>query len=665
LCQIEHELLFKHMKRVMKKSLLVAAAFVALFSFVKGQANTDPVLMTVGNEKVTLSEFKYIFEKNNNSTSVTKEALDEYLDLFIKFKLKVKEAKDLKLDTIASFKNELNGYVDQLAMPYLKDKESEGMFVKEIYDRSKSDLKIRHILIKMTECPTPADTLAAYNNALKIRKDILKSKDFEGAAKKSSQDTVSGKNGGLLGFYSAMTLYYGLENAAYNLKAGEVSMPVRTGQGYHLIKVDEIRPARGKVKVAHIFIRANKTETDAYKIAKSRIDEAYSKLNAKEDWASVCKTYSEDYKTAPTGGELQQFGINQMVQEFEDASFGLKNPGDYSAPFETQYGFHIVKLVSKENGGTFDQAKPAIEKEFGKSKRYDMVKAAFVNKLKKEYSFAENKDFLKKLEETAALNKNNLDKSSLLKFSNITLFTFKGGEVKSNDLITSVTDKIGDKPIDYCTFKKKMYDDFVANKLTNYKKSQLPAENYDFKMLVNEYTEGILLFNLMDQNVWTKSVKDTVGLKQFHEANKSKYMWGERADVYIVDCKNDDVEKLARKLAPKVLAGKLTKDKFLATLNKKVKDNVFIIDGLYSKGENTLVDGAGFTKAISPTEKKDGKTRFGIVYNIRQPEPKSLKEAKGLIISDYQTYLEEEWIKSLRAKYPVSVNKDILYKLVK
>jgi peptidyl-prolyl cis-trans isomerase SurA len=433
------------MKRTIKKSVLLTIAFFTVLGFAKAQSTIDPVLMTVGNEKVTLSEFKYIFEKNNNSAKITKEALDEYLDLFIKFKLKVKEAKDMKMDTVASFRNELNGYIDQLAAPLMKDKEAELGFVKEMYDRSLNDLKIRHIVIKLGECPTPADTLAAYNKALSIRKDILKSKDFEGAAKKLSQDTVSGKNGGLLGFYSGMMLFYPLESQAYKLKIGEISMPVRTSQGYHLVKIDEIRPARGKVKVAHIFIRANKAEVDAYKLAKTRIDEAYAKIQKGEDWAAVTKVYSEDYKTAPTGGELQPFGINQMVTEFEDVAFGLKNPGDYSAPFESQYGFHIVKLIEKNKTLTFEEARPELEKTFAKSKRAEMLKTAFINKLKKEYAVVENKDFMKKLEETAALNKNNLDRSMLLKFSDMPLFSYKGGDVKSTELITMATDKLGDQ----------------------------------------------------------------------------------------------------------------------------------------------------------------------------------------------------------------------------
>jgi len=650
----------------MKRSWLFVTAFIGLIGFAKAQTNNDPILMTVGDEKVTLSEFKYIFEKNNNNAKVTKEALDDYLELFTKFKLKVKEAKDMKMDTIATFRNELKGYVDQLANPYLKDKDAESKYIKEIYDRQQFDVKVSHILIKVKDCALPADTLAAYNKIMKIRKDILKLKDFDAEAKKLSEDTVSAKNGGVLGYFTAMTLFYNLETVAYNLKPGEVSMPVRTSQGYHLIKVDDKRPARGKVKVAHIFITANKSSNpDSYKAAKVRIDEAYAKLKNGEDWTTITKTYSEDYKSAPNGGEIASFGINQMVQEFEDVAFNLQNPGDYSMPFETQYGFHIVKLISKDKSASYDDAKPEIEKAFGKSKRYELVKTSFVNKMKKDYGFVENPEFMKKLKETAALNKNNIDKSILQKFNNMVLFTYKGGEVKSDEFISATIGKIGETPIDICSFEKSNYTPYIADKMIAYKKSQLANENYDFKMLVNEYTEGILLFNLMDQNVWSKSVKDTTGLKAFHEVNKNKYMWGQRASVYIIDCKDANAEKAARKLAPKLLEGKITKEKFLATLNKKVKDNVFIIDAIYSKGDNATVDNAGFTKGILATEVKDGKTRFMIVHSIKEQEPKTLKEAKGLVISDYQTYLEEEWIKSLRTKYPVKVNKDVLYQLVK
>lgn len=648
---------------MMKKFFLIA--FIATNLLVTAQTN-DPIVMTVGDEKVTLSEFEYIFKKNNNATTITKQSLDEYMDLFVKFKLKVKEAKDMKMDTAYAFRQELSGYVDQLAQPYLKDKLAEERVIREIYDRSQWDLKIKHIVVKLPDCPTAKDTLEAYNKILGYRKEILKKKNFEEIAQKYSSDSVSAKKGGLIGYFTGMMLNYQFETEAYRLKIGEVSNIVRTTQGYHLIKVEDKRPARGKVKVGHIFIRADEKDTAMRKAAMIRIDEIYSKLQAGGKWEELCKNFSEDTKNSANGGELPAFGINQMVQNFEDAAFNLNNPGDYSKPVPSAYGFHIIRLIEKPKLGTFEEAKTEIGKVLAKSRRFEIVQTDFVNQLKKQFSFVENQDFMKKLEAAAEANGMRVDKAMLDKLNNMKLFSYKGGEINSDEFIKISTEKMGDKGTGYCSYKKKNYEDYIKLVLMDYKKSQLPNENKDFKLLVNEYKEGIMLFNIMDAKVWTKSVKDTVGLKAYHDANKTKYMWGERAETMIIDCKNDTVEKAARKLAKKLYEGKITKEKFLSTLNKKSKDNVFILDGLYSKEDNnSFVTSLNFQKGISATEKKDGKTRFAIVKNIRGAEAKTLKESKGVAISDYQTFLEEEWLKSLRAKYNVSIDKNVLYQLAK
>jgi len=624
------------------------------------------VLMTVGNEQVTLSEFEAIFRKNNNNKTITRESLDEYIDLFTKFRLKVKEAKELKMDTSRAFVNELNGYVKQLAQPYLKDKDAEEKLLRETYDRMKTDLKIRHIVVKVSDCANPKDTLAAWNKIDKIRKEIMKTKKFDEAARKYSEDTVSGKNGGLLGYYTALTLAYPFETAAYNLKPGEVSAPVRTSQGYHLIQVDDIRPARGKVRVAHIFISANKKgDQNAYNLAQKRINEAYDKLVAGEDFAAVCKAYSEDYNTSARGGELAPFGINQMVQEFEDASFGLNNPGDFSKPFETSIGFHIVRLVEKGSVPPYEEFKGDLTKNVTKNKRWQTVKDAFTARLKKEYSFEENKDLMTALETEAAKNGGKLTKEQLAAIPDQWAFRIKGKPYMSKELLETVTLKLtAGATIDLCTLNKSYYQPFVAQRLLDYKEANLPAEQSEFRMLVNEYRDGILLFNLMDQKVWTRSVKDTTGLQEYYAQNKNNYMWGERVHAYIIDCKNDTAEQLARKYAVKLSQGKMTKEKFLATVNKKVKDNVFITEGNYSKGDNTVVDAAGWSIGVGATEKKDGKIKFAVIDRIVAPEPKQLREAKGLVISDYQNYLEAEWIRGLQAKYPVTLNKEVLYSLI-
>lgn len=641
----------------------------SLFVLSAASQNADKVVMKVGNEDVMLSEFEYIFKKNNTSKKITKEALDEYLDLFIIFKLKVKEAKELKMDTARSFISELNGYLKQLAVPYLKDREAENNLVKETYERLQKDLKIRHILIRSKECDNPKDTLAAYNKIQAIRKEIAGKKiSFEEAAKKYSQDSTSAPNGGLLGYYTALTLVYPFESEAYRLKVGELSNIVRTNYGYHLIQVDDIRPARGKVKVAHIFIRADKDNKAQVELSSKRIQEAYEKLQAGESFESVAKIYSEDFNTSSKGGVLPPFGINQMVDEFEEAAFALQSPGEYSKPFQTSYGFHIVKLVEKIKIPAFEDYKTELTKILQKQKRWEITKQSMIEKLKKEYGFVENKAWIQKLDAEASKNGEKITREYLLNLPDDKLFEIKGKTYSSKDFVNYVSKKIAsDRPVNYCPIRKKYYPQYIGEKILAYKEENLPNEYPEYRMLVNEYRDGILLFNLMDKMVWGKSMKDTIGLKEFYEKNKHKYMWGERASVIIVDVKDDKVEAKARKLAPNLLNGKMTKEQFSAKLNKKVKDNVILLEGLYTKEDkdkNSLISGMDWTPGIGPTEKKDNKIRFAVITAIIQPQPKTLKEAKGMVISDYQNYLEQEWIKELKSKYKVEVFKDVLYSLI-
>jgi peptidyl-prolyl cis-trans isomerase SurA len=420
------------------------------------------------------------------------------------------------------------------------------------------------------------------------------------------------------------------------------------------------------VKVAHIYIMANKTgDQGAYDLAKKRIEEAYAKIQGGEDFASAVKTYSEDFNSSPRGGEIAPFGINQMVQEFEDAAFNLQNPGDVSKPFETNIGFHIVKLIEKVNVPSYDEYKGELSKVVAKNKRWQTVKDAFTAKLKKEYSVEENPAFMTALENEAAKHGGKLTKEQLAEVPVMWMLKIKGAEISSGEFIGLVGQKLTNgATIDVCTLKKTHYNPYVAQKLIDFKEANLSQEYPEFKMLVNEYRDGILLFNLMDQKVWTRSVKDTTGLQQYYEQNKTKYMWGERVHAYIIDCKSDTAEQLARKYADKLASGKMSKEKFLATVNKKVKDNVFITEGVYSQNDNALVDAIGWKQGVSATEKKDGKIKFAVIDRMVAPQPKLLKEAKGIVISDYQNYLEAEWITELQGKYPVQVNKEVLYTLI-
>lgn len=648
----------------MKHTLALVFTLVLSASLVFSQ-NTDPVLLTVGNDKITLSEFEQIFKKNNTDKKVDKEALDEYIDLFTKFRLKVKQAKDQGMDTTKAFTQELLMYRKQLSQPYLKVTDVEEKLVKEAYDRFNKDVKIRHILIRLPQCAAPKDTLEAYKKLEAIRKDILKNKNFEEAAAKYSQDTITAPKGGLLGYFTALQTAYAFENAYSAMKAGDVSQIVRTSQGYHLLKVDDVRPARGLIQVAHIFIGFDKNNAQSYAAAKQKIEEVYQRLQSGDAFDNLAREYSDDYNTAQKGGELAPFGINRMQPVFEDAAFALKTPGEYSKPFEGPYGFHILKLMEKKGVPEFDVMKNELQKEISKTKRWEVVKQTLINNTKVQYKYELNKDVLTRLETISVKNNGNLSKEEVKNLPVNWLFKLDGKTYSYQDFTESALSKVtADKPLEFCNFSKNYLDPYIDNIVLEYKESNLENEDPRFRGLMSEYRDGILLFNLMDKRVWTKSVEDTTGLKAFYETHKNNYMWGERADAYVIDCLNADVEKQARKLASKLQTGKISKAKFIEQLNKKNNSNIILSEGMYSKGDNTAVDNTGWKAGIGSSVDHNGRIRFAVVKSIVPPQPKALKEAKGLIISDYQAYLENQWIEELRGKYQVNLNKDVLYSLI-
>jgi len=328
---------------------VIIAAFI-----LKANAQTDPVLMNINDKKITKSEFERIFHKNNKDSVADQKAVNEYLDLFINFKLKVLEAEAMGLDTVTSFKQELQSYRKQLTAPYFVDKETEDKLVKEAYDRKKTRIRTSHILIKVPENASPADTLAAYNKAMEIRNKILKGEDFGKLAAEYSQDDVSKVNGGDIGYLTVFTTVLPYENAAYSLKSGEISMPVRSQFGYHIIKVTDKKDNPGDVKVSHIMVIVPRDAKDEdVKKAEAKINEAYQKLQNGEDFAKIAMDYSDDKASAKRGGELPWFGTGRMVPEFESAAFDAK-AGEYTKPFRSAFGFHIIKKTDTRPIASFE-----------------------------------------------------------------------------------------------------------------------------------------------------------------------------------------------------------------------------------------------------------------------------------------------------------------------
>ena len=644
----------------MKTRKLVFTAISAAISFASYAQKGEPVILIVAGEPVTKSDFLYVYNKNNsNGAAIDKKSPVDYMELYINFKLKVKEAVDAGMDTAKAFKQEFSGYQKQLAQPYLTDKAVTENLIKEAYERMKTDVRASHILIKISAEALPKDTLAAWNKINEIRKRALKGEDFGKLAKDLSEDPSAKDNSGDLGYFTSMRMIYPFENGAYNTPVGEISQPVRTKFGYHIIKVVDKRASQGEVKVAHIMIKALKDSgrqaTDA---AEAKANEIYSKLQAGGDFTELCKQFSDDKSNSKKGGELNWFGSGQMVPEFETTAFALKNKDDYSKPVKTDYGWHIIKLLDKKGLPEFKELEGELKQKISKDSRSQMSRTAVINKIKAEYKFKEKKKVLAAFYAVVDTNifngKWTADKAKGLEKE---LFNLGGVKFTQKGFADYLASHQAKRPkTEIQTYVDNMYKQFVEEELIKYEESKLASKYTDYRMLLNEYRDGILLFNHMEQKVWKKAQIDTVGLQKYYETSKDKFQWEERLDAKLFICKNDSVATATRKM---IDAGK-TSDEILADMNKTSKLNLKVEAGKYIKDENDYLDEVKWTNNTIQTVKKDGQTIIVIVNDVLAPGPKTLKEAKGLVTTAYQDYLEKEWIKELRGKYKVEVNKEVL-----
>ncbi len=652
----------------LRKIYVLTFAITCCHMVAQAQTSADPVLMTVAGKNITKSEFEAIYHKNNNkSASADSKSLQDYLELFINFKLKVREAEELGLDTVAAFKNELEGYRKQLAAPYLTDNEVNDMLLKEAYDRMKKDVRASHILIKCDAAALPKDTLIAYNKAIAARNRILKGEDFSKVARELSEDPSAKDNGGDLGYFTSMQMVYTFETAAFSAETNKVSMPVRTRFGYHIILKTDERPNQGQITVAHIMVKTPQKDAavkDTSKTdPKAKIDEMYAKIKAGADFAEMAKQFSDDKGSAKKGGELPMFGTGRMVIEFEKAAFALKNDGDMSMPIQTQYGWHIIKRLSKKELGSFDELKPELKAKIGKDSRSQNGKESMIAKIKKQYNFKENlklrDEFVKVMDTTFFDAK--WKHEAAAKLNKDALFSIGEKTYSQKDFAMYLENHQSKRAkTDFTLLVKDMYKEFVNESCLGYEESKLASKYPEFKALLQEYRDGILLFDLTDKNVWSKAVKDTTGLKVFYEENKSKYMWDTRAEATVYKCATEKVAADVRKMLKDKAKKKYTNDDILKAINKDSQLNLNIETGKYSKGENDIVDKFEWKNGLSANSTVDKQVVFVDFENIIAPTNKSIAEAKGLITADYQNYLEKQWIASLRNKYQFSVDKAVL-----
>lgn len=626
----------------------------------KGDKPAGATVLTIDQENISLEEFENIFRKNNRETAITPAALDEYMELFINFKLKVMEARSLGMDTVKKFITELEGYRATLARPYLTDATLLDRLVNEAYEHTKLEVRASHILVKCDANASAADTLKAYNRAMEMRNRILSGQDFATVAKgKDGSDDPSAKdNGGDLGYFSAFDMVYPFEKAAYDTPVGQLSMPIRTKYGYHIVKPVDTRPSRGEVHVAHIMVREKK-EPNGVENAEKAIREIYEKLKKGESFEDLAAKHSEDASSNKKGGELPWFGANKMVSEFEEASFALKNDGDFSEPFKTTYGWHIAKRLGHKPVQDFKTSEKELKNKVSKDSRSELTRASFVNKLKKDYKYKFNQKTLAPL---IAVADSSVYEGQIKNVANENkiLFQYAGKKFPLSDYIKYLKTRTGVRsklsPKEYVRAEAIR---FAEGELLDYEDQKLEEKYTAFRLLMNEYREGILLFELTDQKVWGKAVKDSVGLENFYNQNKDRFMWARRMDCTIYTCANNEI---AGKVRSMIGEGK-DKVAIAAAINESSQLNLQVEAGIFAAEDKEVLSKIDWKKGLSSNVNSNNQVFVVDVKDILEPSPKKLTEARGMIASEYQNHLEQEWIKELRAKRSIRINKDVLYSI--
>ena len=712
----------------------------------------DETLFSINHLPTSADEFLYVYEKNNfnNDSIYTEKDVDEYFDLFINFKLKVEAAKTAGIDTTKSFLDEFETYKDQLIEPYLTTSVEQEKLVEQAYKRMKYEVDASHILVTVGPEASPEDTIKAYQKMLEIFEKAKSGDDFGVLAQVYSEDPSAKSNKGRLGYFTVFQMVFPFEDAAYTTPIDSISGIIRSRFGYHIIKVHDKRPYSGKVKVSHIMLGIDGSQQDTTSI-RNKIFEIHDQIVGGADWNELCERYSDDQRTKNNGGTLPFIGLRQINDAaFENIAFNLQYPGEVSDPVRSKFGWHIIKLEEKQGLESFEAMKEELVQRVSKDDRSKLATKAVISRLKKEHNFTEFSSVRNQvvmLADSSLLVGNwNVDVDESL--INDSLFSINNTVYKVNSFISNMRKKqqkrTGINPQDYM---HELIDKYIEQSLFTYEEEQLIKNNRDFRMLLNEYYEGILLFDIMNQKVWGKAVEDTLGLREFFNANQHNYYWGKRVNAAIFSTDNKNVLKELRKsvlaesytllaidIDPRIeidvltntsldsmlhlfkkyspstitfyanegssgsaLYGTLKKyfedlgiadsslkdssdalqdNKIRLVLNSRSKKSLEylynkesaltlqVVEGLFESGDNPLIDSVNWQPGIYEVATGEIEN-IVVIYEVLENQPKKLKDVKGLVISDYQNYLEKNWLEELKKEYTVEINERTLDKIKK
>ncbi|WP_338409193.1 peptidylprolyl isomerase [uncultured Flavobacterium sp.] len=649
------------------KNYFVLGLFLLLnFNQVFSQEIKNEELFSIDNKPYFTEEFIRVYNKNIDLVKDdSQKNIDVYFDLFLGYKLKVEKAYKIGLQNSLKYKNELASYRTQLSKNYTSDSKVTEVLKTEAYQRSLKEIKASHILILLDEFALPADTLIAYNKALEIKNKISEGLSFEQAAETYSQDPSAKDNKGNLGYFSVFRMVYPFESTAYNTKVGSVSKPTRTRFGYHLIKVTDARDNRGEVTVAHIMVLDKKAD-DGSDMSKNTIDEIYQKLQQGEKFDALAKQFSEDKSSSDKGGVLNRFGAGQLSSiEFENISFSLKEVDETSEPFKSNFGWHIVKLIEKHSVETYEKAKYELENKIRRDDRSKLISNSLSDKLNKKYTSSTDDKVMKlvkSLVDDTFYNQVWEVSQDVLKESNIDLLVINNDlKIKASVFLqylqTMQKQNLQIKPV--AALVDHFYALFIDVNLKEYYDSNLENEFSEFKNIMEEYRDGLLLFDLMEKEIWDRSKSDTIGQKEFYLNNKANYTWKKRIQADIYSSTNRSDLEAALKLVEKGKEVIFIKNE----LNKDGKVNIMVQTGLFEEGDKFLPKSIKYKVERSKIVKEGDYYFFLNTSKITDSEPKKFEDAKGKIINDYQQFLDSNWVNELKNDVTIKVNKEVLEKV--
>ena len=624
----------------------------------------DEVLFTVDGKPVTVGEFRYIYTKTNGEEATfSRESIMEYLDLYERFKLKVARARDMGLDTVVALQNELEGYRKQLADNYLIDREVTDPLVEQLYGRQQEDVDFSHILFRLPS-DRPEDTLAVYQRAQQI-KDQLTVANFAQQAQQLSEDTYSKEQGGRIGYVSAPLPpgMHQLEEALWSAKEGEVYGPVRTAAGYHLFVRHGSRPAYGQVEIAHVLIRKDPEGGAAgAQAARAKAMEAAAALESGRSFEEVAAEFSEDDKTSNQGGYIGFFGINRYNKDFEQAAFALTEDGQVSEVIESPVGFHLLKRISRRGIQPLEEQRPLLEAAVRQDPRFAEAQRALLQRLRHQYGTdVMDQNFATY---TATLDSSFFDvRKSFSTETDLPLMHIGDKTLGVSDFNAYLTRNARQRATlqrsqEVAEAARSLFDGWVEQQVQAYAEEQLEVKFPDFRALMREYREGILLFEATKLEVWDKAGTDTTGLETYFADHRDNYQYAPRARVQFYRLRPSD------SLTVDEVLSYATGHDMEETMEHFGRQSVVVEEELYDAERLPEQLTMEVGSRTHPETDPSGTVQVHQVVAVEPARPKELDEARGYVIADYQDQLEREWVEQLRQTYQVKVNKKVLNKLI-